>query len=306
MEIEQADELQRQYENLILMCDDILGKKNTLINEFVKELNYKDQQYVYSLKNFRKNIELIIELMRKQFIDLRTQNLDHLNTIEDQFSNDRRQLIEDYKKSITNLISKLQSAEDANERKLKNTEDEQEKEAEYEAYKLEMEFINKVLKMEKYYNYLKEQIEDHTYDLKIQLERLDYRVEVRQEKIKEDKEKEKIYTKKLEKLRERIHDYEKKYTKNNKLNNYKNMQLKDDFKKMTRSFNDLKKKFEHFEIYDDLTFNSIYKMNSEEVNKYFKSRRKNSLSKSLSQTKQSKPSNSVSNTTLKTTLPDSL
>ena len=79
------------------------------------------------------------------------------------------------------------------------------------------------------------------------------------------KEKDKVYTKKLEKLRERIHDYEKKYSKNNKQNNYKNMQLKDDFKKMTRSFNDLKKKFEHFEIYDDLTFNSIYKMNSEEV-----------------------------------------
>jgi hypothetical protein len=265
MEIEQADELQRQYDELVKMCNDILGKKNSIINEFIKELNYKDQQYVYSLKNFRKNIELIIELMRRQFIETRTQKLDHLNLIEDQFSNDRSQLIEDYKKNIQNLISKLQSAEDANERKLKNTEDDQEREAENEAYKLEMDFINKVLKMEKYYNYLKEQIEDHTYDLKIQLERLDYRVEVRQEKIKEDKEKDKVYTKKLEKLRERIHDYEKKYAKNNKLNNYKNMQLKDDFKKMTRSFNDLKKKFEHFEIYDDLTFNSIYKMNSEEV-----------------------------------------
>ena len=265
MEIEQADELQRQYDDLVRLCDEILGKKNTLINEFVKELNYKDQQYVYSLKNFRKNIELIIELMRRQFIDLRTQKLDHLNLIEEQFCSDRSQLIEDYKKNITNLLSKLQSAEDANERKLKTTEDEQERDAENEAYKLEMDFINKVLKMEKYYNYLREQIEDHTYDLKIQLERLDYRVEVRQEKIKEDKEKDKVYTKKLEKLRERIHDYEKKYSKNNKQNNYKNMQLKDDFKKMTRSFNDLKKKFEHFEIYDDLTFNSIYKMNSEEV-----------------------------------------
>ena len=219
MEIEQADELQRQYDDLVRLCDEILGKKNTLINEFVKELNYKDQQYVYSLKNFRKNIELIIELMRRQFIDLRTQKLDHLNLIEEQFCSDRSQLIEDYKKNITNLISKLQSAEDANERKLKTTEDEQERDAENEAYKLEMDFINKVLKMEKYYNYLREQIDD----------------------------------------------YEKKYSKNNKQNNYKNMQLKDDFKKMTRSFNDLKKKFEHFEIYDDLTFNSIYKMNSEEV-----------------------------------------
>jgi len=52
---------------------------------------------------------------------------------------------------------------------------------------------------------------------------------------------------------------------NDKISRYKNMQLKDDLKKMTRSFNDLKKKFAHFEIHDDITFNSIYKMNAEEA-----------------------------------------
>ena len=92
-------------------CEEIIKKKKAIILEFSKELNYKDQLYVDSLKKFRTDVELMITFMRKQFHDLRSQMLDHMKKIEDKFNDDRNKLIESYKKNIENLISQLKEEE---------------------------------------------------------------------------------------------------------------------------------------------------------------------------------------------------
>ena len=163
--------------------------------EFSKELNYKDQLYVDSLKKFRADIEYMISLMRKQFHDLRSQMLDHIKKIEDKFNEDRNKLIENYKKNIENLIQQLKEEETKGSSQLSKLEDAKEDESDKSAYKKEMEMINKIYVMEKHFNFLKENIEVFTYDLKILNEKLDYRVEVRSEKIKENEEKDRQYTK---------------------------------------------------------------------------------------------------------------
>lgn len=248
------------------MCDNIINHKNNLINEFSKELNYKDQLYVDSLKNFKSDIESMIEKMRTQFKTLRSQMLEHLDKVEKQFDEgDRRDLIEQYQAGIRLAIDELEKVEREKEDDLTKLEDNKEAELEKAAAKEEMNFINKVIIMEKHFNFLKETTENFTYELKILLERLDYRVEVRDEKIKENIEKKSQYEKADARLRERITDNIRTYNEKDLENRIKNSQLKEELMKMTDSYDKLKEKFQHFEKYDDLRFKDIYDMKSKEA-----------------------------------------
>lgn len=203
--------------------------------------------------------------MREQFINLRAQMLAHLDKVENQFLQDRQKLIGDYKQNVENLIRNLDMVESSMEKALTSIEDECELAAERAAYKQEMEFINKIIIMEKHSNFLKETIEDFTYEVKILLERLEYRVEVRDEKIKENEEKKSQYEKWDKRLKERIQENIKLYKDKDLEDRIKNAQLKEELMKMTDSYDKLKEKFQHFEKYDDLRFKDIYDMKSKEA-----------------------------------------
>ncbi len=250
------------------MCEETLNKKRNNIRDFVKELQFKDQTYVDSLKIFRNDIEKMISYMRDQFIVLRRDMLINLDEIEEKFKIDRKNLIEDYKEKINKLIGSLEQLERKNEVTLSDKQDEKEKEIDADVYRHEMDYINKVLVMEKYYNFLREHIEDYTYELKILFERLEYRVEVRDEKIKENEEKKTMYNKMHDRLKQKLSENNLIYSNNDFKSKEKNMSFKDMFRKMTKSYNDLKRKFRHFEIYDDLQLEEIYKMKYKDVRSY--------------------------------------
>ena len=292
MENEQAENLQQEFENFKLDCEKILDQKRNLIKEFQKELDQKHNMYIYSIQKFKVDITLMINLMRKQFISIRDKMLeniwnekfseDNMNIegrqqkkklsinelqeknrfcIEGEFLRDRDILLKEYHELILNLIKKLESSEELSGILLSQQENEREIENEKEAFKEESKFINRIIVMERFFNILKEQIEDFTYELKILLEILEYRVEIREEKIKENKEKAKKYEKDKNKMKVKISKSQKAYRMiDNKLRS-ENMALKIDFIKMTDSFDDLKKKFKHFKSFDEERFMQIYNMN---------------------------------------------
>lgn len=161
-------------------------------------------------------------------------------------------------------MKKLENAEKDFAYYLTKMEDEKEAENEKEAFKEETRFINKIIVMEKFFNILKEQIEDFTYELKILLEMLEYRVEVREEKIKENKEKKEQYTKWRDRMKVKISKSLETYKNIDENLRSENIALKLDFIKTTESFDDLKKKFRHFESYDEEQFMKIYNMKFQE------------------------------------------
>ena len=85
------------------------------------------------------------------------------------------------------------------------------------------------------------------------------------EKIKENEEKDRQYTKWSTKLKERINENRRTYVDKDHENRIKNNQLKDDLSRMTDSYDKLKEKFQHFEKYDELKFKFIYDMKSKEA-----------------------------------------
>ena len=266
MEIEQADLLHEEFEKFKENCDKIMKRKKDLIIEFTKELDYRDQNYVDSMKQFHKDIGIMIELMSQQFITLRDLMLKHLGYIEDKFIEDRKNIINDqYLEYIKSLIDKLDTTGTEREKKLTQKQDELEKEAEDEAQKKENDFINKVILMETHLNYIKEKVEEFLYEIKILYEKLEYRIKIREEKIKEAQEKKEQFTtldhSKLEAIGKLTAIYEKKDKEKREYNS----KLRNELLKMTNSYDALKEKFQHFEKHDELRFKEIYDMKSKEA-----------------------------------------
>ena len=139
MEIEEATQLNEEFEKFKSDCDKLMQKKKNLIIEFTKELDYRDQTYVDSMKQFHKDIKKMIKLMSEQFINLRDKMLTELNLIEDKFNEDRKDIIDkQYTNYIKSLIVKLDFVGTEKEKELTNLQDTLEENAENEAKKKKM------------------------------------------------------------------------------------------------------------------------------------------------------------------------
>ena len=168
MEIEQADLLQEEFDKFKLHCEALMQRKKDLIVEFTKELDFRDQTYVDSMKNFHRDIEKMIKLMSEQFITLRDMMLTHLDKIEQKFLEDRKDIInEQYLSHIKKLIDTLDEIGTKKEKELTTLQDTLEENAEKAAKNTENDFINKVILMETHLNHIKEKVEEYLYEIKI-------------------------------------------------------------------------------------------------------------------------------------------
>ena len=265
MEIEQADKLQEEFDNFKKSCDNIMQKKKNLIIEFTKELDYRDQTYVDSMKQFHKDIKKMIKLMSEQFITLRDKMLTELNLIEEKFNEDRKDILDkQYSNYIKSLLDKLDFVGTEKEKELTNLQDTLEENAEMEAKKKEDDFIYRVIHMENHLNYIKEKVEDFLYDIKILYEKLEYRIKIRDEKLKEADDKKEQFSAMEMNLKDKITRGLNKYKQKDQEKREKNSKLRNDLLKMTHSYDALKEKFQHFEKHDELRFKEIYDMKNKE------------------------------------------
>lgn len=266
MEIEQADLLQEEFDKFKLHCEALMQRKKDLIVEFTKELDFRDQTYVDSMKNFHRDIEKMIKLMSEQFITLRDMMLTHLDKIEQKFLEDRKDIInEQYLSHIKKLIDTLDEIGTKKEKELTTLQDTLEENAEKAAKNTENDFINKVILMETHLNHIKEKVEEYLYEIKILYEKLEYRIKIRDEKIKEAEEKKDQFNSWNMKLQDKINYCLEIYRKSDLQKRIKNSQLKTELLKMTESYDSLKEKFQHFEKHDELRFKEIYDMKSKEA-----------------------------------------
>ena len=266
MEIEQADLLQEEFDKFKLHCEALMQRKKDLIVEFTKELDFRDQTYVDSMKNFHRDIEKMIKLMSEQFNTLRDMMLTHLDKIEQKFLEDRKDIInEQYLSHIKKLIDTLDEIGTKKEKELTTLQDTLEENAEKAAKNTENDFINKVILMETHLNHIKEKVEEYLYEIKILYEKLEYRIKIRDEKIKEAEEKKDQFNSWNMKLQDKINYCLEIYRKSDLQKRIKNSQLKTELLKMTESYDSLKEKFQHFEKHDELRFKEIYDMKSKEA-----------------------------------------
>jgi dynein regulatory complex protein 1 len=78
----------------------IIESKQELIDIFLEQLKQKDEEYVRSLKNQKRDIEALIERMRSQFKELRGSYKTQLMEIESAFEEERNKIIDNNENDI--------------------------------------------------------------------------------------------------------------------------------------------------------------------------------------------------------------
>ena len=157
MKVEQADELDRLFKIFKQDCDALMQRKKNLIDEFQKELDYRDQTYVSSMKQFHADIKKMIHLMNVQFKEIRDKMLEELNKIEEKFLEERKNLIvEQYTEYMDGFLKSLNNMGDRKSQELTDQQNENERIAKERADRTENNFINKIILMEAHLNHIKE------------------------------------------------------------------------------------------------------------------------------------------------------
>lgn len=265
LELEDYEELYAKIEEQKKECSEIIEGKNKIIESFLNELKDKEAFYVKALRKQEDDIEKMIELMRKQYISLRDEYALQLTAIEDAFLAERNELMKANKNEIEDLFKRHKELEDkyTNEKQTLEEEnaDELERKREEDANNLQKTKIS----VENNLQALETYMEDMKAIYQLNLEKLAYNV-----KILEERENENITTKadltrrkrtlhaNFLAMSQKVEEKEKEFTKIN-------ASLTNKFKKISKAFNELRKKFRHFEKADTLKFNEIWNMNEIEA-----------------------------------------
>jgi hypothetical protein len=99
-------------------------EKQSLINEFQEQLLEKDKHYVKSIAKMNDDIDNLIDKMKDQFIEMRGDYAQHLESIEGQFIQEREAILARNEKEIMELFELHKQKEDHYLReRAKNEED---------------------------------------------------------------------------------------------------------------------------------------------------------------------------------------
>jgi len=92
-------------------CDRIVLSKDTLIQEFERELRVKDETYVKSLKKQAEDVDMLIDNMNKQTAEMARVYSEELEEVERAYLVDREALMTKQDNEINDLLTKRQDLE---------------------------------------------------------------------------------------------------------------------------------------------------------------------------------------------------
>jgi len=246
-------------------CDRIVLSKDTLIQEFERELRHKDETYVKSLKKQAEDIDTLIENMNKQTEEMSRTYSEELEEVERGFLTDREELMNKHEKEVNNLLDTRQRLEqDFMERKAQQIreyqaqfDEERAKEAEeHNAMKIQLE--TKVQKLEQDFQQIQATFQLNT-------EKLEYNFLILFEKDIENLNVKNQLKRKTTKLSDALSNMMTRYNELNDKYKSENNQLTEEYKRVTEQFKDLQTKFLHFQKLDAQRYRDVWEMNEKNV-----------------------------------------
>jgi len=265
LELEECEELAAAIEEQKAECRKIIENKDKLIKEFQEEIKEKDGFYVKAIRKQEEDIEKIIALMRKQYVSIRDEYALQLEAIEETFLEERSELLKANRQEIDELFRRHEELENKfkNERQTMEEEnaDELENKRDEDANNLH---ITKV-QVENNLQILESHMEEMKAIYQLHLDKLQYNVKILQERKVENEATLKDLERRKKNLRNSYSNLNKAVELKEKEFMRENAHLTDKFKKMSKAFNELRKKFRHFEKADTKKFEEIQNMNKEEV-----------------------------------------
>jgi len=264
-DIHMPQALQAEIDKQKNACHEITASKDRLIKQFQLELKIKDEEYVKMLKSQAEDIELLIKRMRQQFYQLRQEYELQLENVEQQFLNERQEMIASNQQAIEDLFDQRKGME------LKYMEKKQKQSQDY------MDEISKMLikdseeyhklkiTLEKDIQTLEQQLQEMRATYQLNKEKLDYNYRVLSEKDMENRATLQQQKRKLTRLEEQVSNLKNKYKQSNALYQQRNAELTSEYRKATKHYKDLQRKFKHFEFADNSKYEQVFNMHVNET-----------------------------------------
>jgi len=246
-------------------CDRIVLSKDTLIQEFERELRNKDETYVKSLKKQAEDVDTLIDNMNKQTEEMSRTYAEELEEVERGFLTDREMLMGKHTGEINTLLDTRQKLEqDFMERKATQIRDYQEqfdderaKEAEeHNSMKIELE--TKVQRLEQDFQQIQATFQLNT-------EKLEYNFLILFEKDIENINVMTQLKRKALKLQDALSNMMNRFNELNDKYKSENNVLTGEYERVTEQFKDLQTKFLHFQKLDAQRYRDVWDMNEKEV-----------------------------------------
>jgi len=242
-------------------CDRIVLSKDTLIQEFERELRVKDETYVKSLKKQAEDVDMLIDNMNKQTAEMARVYSEELEEVERAYLVDREALMTKQDNEINDLLTKRQDLEQTfMDKKAKQIKDSQ------------AQFDDERAKEAEEYNYMKIQLETTVQKLEQDFQQIQATFQLNQEKLEynylilfeKDMENLNVITqlkRKITRLNDALSSMMTRYTELNEKYRSDNNQLTEEYKRVTEQFKDLQTKFLHFQRLDAQRYREVWSMN---------------------------------------------
>lgn len=265
LELEQCEELYERIQEQKKECEEIIGSKQRLIDEFTDELKEEDGFYVKSIRQMEEDIDKLIDLMRRQYESMRLNYSDQLDQIEETFLAERAELLKANKEEIDSLFERHKELEANFTSQRQQLEegfaDELDKIRADEA----SDFHDHKIRLETDLQIIEKCLEEMKAIYQLNLEKLGYNVKILEERVNENGTTLNLLNKRKQNLKNKLIKLKEKCSKNEQEYNKKNIKLTEQFKRVSQAFNKLRRQFRHFEKADTARFNEIWEMNESEV-----------------------------------------
>ncbi|CAG5124713.1 unnamed protein product [Candidula unifasciata] len=245
-------------------CDAMNDDKNKIIMEFQQDLKSKDDLYVKDLKKMAEDVDLMTERMTEQIESLQKAQKEELEQIERAFVMERNELQEQEKKKWE---EKMKLRRDKEEEYLIQR---QKRVEEYAAQLQHMrvqdaEEYNQVkVRLETDVQILEQQLQQMKATFQLNQEKLEYNFQVLKKRDEENTITKALQKRKITRLQDVLNALKEKLTKQEKTFKAENVQLSEDYRRITEQFHDLQRKSKHFIATDAKKFHDIWCMNEEE------------------------------------------
>lgn len=247
-------------------CDAMIDEKNKLINEFQMELKQKDDHYVKDLKKQAEDIDLLIERMDEQVRQLtKAIYKEELEEVEKAFVAERTELLELHRKKWEQTMQQRRDKETDNMKGREKRVEDYEEQLQHLRIQDSEEYNQVKIKLETDVQILQQQLQQMKATYQLNQEKLEYNFQVLRKRDEENTITKSQQKRKITRLQDVLTNLKIKLAKQEKQYKDENVQLTDDYKRITEQFKELQKKSKHFMATDLKKFHDIWVMNEEEA-----------------------------------------
>ncbi|EQC39242.1 hypothetical protein SDRG_03447 [Saprolegnia diclina VS20] len=258
-------ELHKQLQAQEEACSAILESKDNVIKDFQAQLKSKDEEYVIALKVEAEDIEALVDRMSQQYREMQEEYELELEQIEDAFLKERDELITGNKSEIDSLFEKRREME-MTYMEAKQARDEMSQKEIEDLRVKDAEDYNKLkIKLETDIQTLEQQLEEMRATYQLNTEKLEYNYRVLTERDMENSATLSQQKRKLSRLKDALSALIQKYTQTDTAQRHQNTELTEEYRRITKQYKDLQKKFQHFEENDGRKFDEVWAMHEAEA-----------------------------------------